>query len=155
MDLTSAPLPPLRADDHVRGAGTTVMYGSFACTRCAVEWLRRDDLVFRHFPVKAKHPRAPALAAAAEAAALQGAFWPFADSLMADQGRLEDPHLWARVERLGLDLDRFEADRRSEAVLARVKRDLHDGLRAGVTGTPALFKSAKSLDSPSSITEGS
>ena len=38
------------------------------------------------------------------------------DALFADQGRLEDPHLWARAERLGLDVDRFHADARSEAV---------------------------------------
>ena len=49
------------------------------------------------------------------------------DSLYADQGRLDDPHLWERCERLGLDLDRFEADRRSEAVAERVERDFRSG----------------------------
>ena len=44
------------------------------------------------------------------------------DALFADQGRLEDPHLWARAERLGLDVARFDADRRSDAVAARVAR---------------------------------
>jgi predicted DsbA family dithiol-disulfide isomerase len=43
------------------------------------------------------------------------------------------------VERLGLDLDRFEADRRGEAVAARVERDFRSGLRAGVMTTPTLF----------------
>ncbi len=37
------------------------------------------------------------------------------DALFADQGRLEDPHLWDRAERLGLDLARFDADRRGAA----------------------------------------
>ena len=95
--------------------------------------------VFRHFPVVSKHPRARVLAHAAEAAGLQGAYWEFHDSLYADQGRLDDPHLWARVERLRLDLDRFEADRRSEAVAERVERDFRSGVRAGVTSTPTLF----------------
>jgi predicted DsbA family dithiol-disulfide isomerase len=44
------------------------------------------------------------------------------------------------VERLGLDLDRFEADRRSDRVAARVRRDFESGIRAGVTGTPATFR---------------
>ena len=79
------------------------------------------------------------LAAAAEAAALQGAFWEFHDSLYADQGRLDDPHLWDRVRRLGLDLDRFEADRRAEPVAERVQRDFRSAIRAGVTSTPTLF----------------
>ena len=94
---------------------------------------------FRHFPVVSKHPRARVLAAAAEAAALQGAFWDFHDSLYADQGRLDDPHLWNRVRALGLDLDRFEADRRSDEVAARVERDFRSAIRAGVATTPTLF----------------
>ena len=95
--------------------------------------------VFRHFPVVSKHPRARVLAAAAEAAALQGAFWEFHDSLYADQGRLDDPHLWRRVRELGLDLDRFEADRRGEPVAERVQRDFRSAIRAGVVTTPTLF----------------
>jgi protein-disulfide isomerase len=100
---------------------------------------RRDvRLVFRHFPVKSKHPRAWPAACAAEAAALQGAFWEMHDALFGDQGRLEDPHLWARAERLGLDVERFDADRRSEAVQERVKRDFSSGVRAGVMATPTF-----------------
>jgi len=95
--------------------------------------------VFRHFPVVSKHPRARVLAAAAEAAALQGAFWEFHDSLYADQGRLDDPHLWDRVRSLGLDLDRFERDRRSDEVAARVQRDFSSAIRAGVTTSPTIF----------------
>ena len=120
-----------------------IEYGDYECPYCA----RTDELlgglavrrVFRHFPVVSKHPRARVLAAAAEAAALQGAFWDFHDSLYADQGRLDDPHLWDRARRLGVDLDRFDADRRSDAVAARVDRDFHSGVRAGVTTTPTLF----------------
>jgi protein-disulfide isomerase len=81
-----------------------------------------------------------ALARAAEAAALQGAFWPFHDSLYTDQGHIDDPHLWERCATLGLDVTRFDADRRSEAVAARVTRDVREGLRAGVTATPALLR---------------
>lgn len=95
--------------------------------------------VFRHFPVVSKHPRARVLAHAAEAAALQGAFWEMHDSLYADQGHLDDPHLWERCESLGLDLERFERDRRSGEVAARVDRDFRGGIRAGVVTTPALF----------------
>jgi protein-disulfide isomerase len=147
-DLRSAPVPPLRADDHVRGpagAPLVVFYGDYACPRCALAHARlravEDDvrLVFRHFALKAKHPRALALAHAAEAAGGQGAFWPFHDSLYEEPGRVDDPHLWARCERLGLDVERFEADRRAPAVAERVRRDVRDALRAGATGTPALW----------------
>jgi protein-disulfide isomerase len=120
-----------------------IEYGDYECPYCA----QTDALlagaavrrVFRHFPVVSKHPRARVLAHAAEAAALQDAFWDFHDSLYADQARIDDPHLWDRARRLGLDLDRFEADRRSEAVAERVERDFRSGVRAGVVTTPTLF----------------
>jgi protein-disulfide isomerase len=145
-ELTSAPVPAPRADDHARGpegGPLALFYADFACPRCAVAHERIRDsgmrVVFRHLALRAKHARAVALAHAAEAAALQGAFWPFADALYADQGRIDDPHLWTRCQRLGLDLGRFEDDRRSAAVAARVRRDVHEALRAGATTTPTLW----------------
>ena len=145
-DLRSAPPSPLRAADHVRGpAGAPVVfvYADFTCPRCAVAHERLRDVpvrrVFRHLALRAKHPRAIALARAAEAADAQGAFWPFHDELYADQGRQDDPHLWALAERLGLDLERFEADRRGDAAAARVERDTREALRAGAMHTPTLF----------------
>jgi protein-disulfide isomerase len=145
-DLRSAPVPPLREDDHVRGpqdAPLVFFYGDFACPRCAVEATRLHAaaarVVFRHFALKAKHERAVPLALAAEAAARQGAFWAFHDALYSDQGRIDDPHLWARCRALGLDVEAFERDRRDPAVAERVRRDVRDALRAGATTTPALF----------------
>jgi protein-disulfide isomerase len=137
-------VPPVGPDDHVRGQGRLVIvYGDYECPFCAAFDARLHELgvrlCFRHFPVRSSHPRAHAAACAAEAAALQGAFWAMHDALFADQGRLEDPHLWARAERLGLDVDRFDADRRSEAVVARVKAGFREGVRAGVATTPTAF----------------
>ena len=119
-----------------------IEYGSYECPYCA----KADELlsgvpvrrVFRHFPVVSKHPRARVLAHAAEAAGLQGRFWEMHDSLMADQAHLDDPHLWRRCETLGIDVARFDADRRSEAVEERVQRDFRSAIRAGVTTTPSL-----------------
>jgi protein-disulfide isomerase len=144
-ELTSAPLPPLSADDHVRGpedAVAVIVYGDFECPYCAA-LARNLDLVrlrvaFRHFPVRSSHPRARAAACAAEAAGRQGRFWEMHDLLFADQGRLEDPHLWARARTLGLDLEQFEADRRSADVEARVRRDFESGVRGGIVTTPTL-----------------
>ena len=145
-DLRSAPVPPLRDDDHVRGpadAPVTFFYADFTCPRCAVEARRLTEagarVVFRHFALKARHPRAVALALGAEAAGRQGAFWGLHDSLYADQGHIDDPHLWKRCEALGLDLDRFEADRRDAALAERVRADVRDAMRGGATTTPAIF----------------
>ena len=141
--MRSAPVPPPAPDDHIRGEGPLVIvYGDYECPYCAAELPTFEGvtLVFRHFPVVSKHPRSRRLAAAAEAAALQGHFWEMHDSLFADQGHLDDPHLWERAERLGLDLDRFEHDRRSDEVEARVDRDFRSGIAAGVMKTPTIFR---------------
>ena len=146
-DLRSAPVPPVAARDHVRGpAGgiELIEYGDFECPFCAVLASRLHNHkglahVFRHFPVRSSHPRAWAAACAAEAAALQGRFWEMHDLLFADQGRLEDPHLWRRARELGLDVERFESDRRGDTVAVRVREDFRAGVRAGVVTTPTVL----------------
>jgi protein-disulfide isomerase len=126
-----------------------VVYADYECPYCADADARLRALevqvCFRHFPVRSTHPRAVAAACAAEAAGLQGAFWEMHDALFADQGRLEDPHLWARAERLGLDVTRFDADRRSAPVAERVTGDFRAGIRAGVAATPTLFAGGRML----------
>jgi protein-disulfide isomerase len=145
-DLTSAPLPGLSDEDHVRGpagAPEAVLYADFECPYCAAAAQQLEGarlrLAFRHFPVRLSHPRAWAASAAAEAAGRQGRFWEMHDLLFADPGRLEDPHLWRRAEQLGLDIARFDAERRSPSVRDRVRRDFRSGVRAGVVTTPTIF----------------
>jgi len=145
-DLGSAPIPGVAPDDHLRGpldAPLVIEYADFECPFCAALSVRLGERalrrVFRHFPVRTSHPRAWPAACAAEAAGLQGRFWEMHDLLFADQGRLEDPHLWERAQTLGLDLERFDTERRSDAVVARVKRDFHSGVRGGVVTTPTVF----------------
>ena len=151
-DLRTAPPPPPCEDDHARGeAGTTpiLFYADFTCPRCALahERLARAGarVVFRHMALRAKHERAVPVACAAEAAAAQGAFWAFADALYGDQGRLDDPHLWARARSLGLDVERFDADRRDARNAARVQRDTRAALAAGATTPPTLFVGGRPL----------
>jgi protein-disulfide isomerase len=151
-NLGSAPPPEPSAEDHVCGpedAPLVIEYADFECPFCAAVTIRLDQAglrrLFRHFPVSSSHPRAWPAACAAEAAALQGSFWPMHDLLFADQGRLEDPHLWDRARRLDLDLAQFDSDRRSEAVMARVRRDFNSGVRAGVVTTPTLFAQGRML----------
>jgi protein-disulfide isomerase len=126
-------------DDHE----LVIVYSDFECPYCAAASLKLSRsglrIAFRHFPVRSSHPRAWPAACAAEAAALQGRFWEMHDLLFADQGRLEDPHLWDRARTLGLDLERFDADRRSPSVSARVREDFEAGVRGGIVTTPTLI----------------
>jgi protein-disulfide isomerase len=152
-DLSSALVPSVGPADHVRGDGPeAIVYLDLACPACAVTWLEVRELPLRlcvrHFPLARKRPRAPALHAAAEAAAMQreGAFWEMVDSIYANHGHIDDPHLWARAEDLGLALERFQRDRLSDSVATRVRRDFESGIRAGVVGTPTAFARGERLD---------
>jgi NhaA family Na+:H+ antiporter len=152
-DLTSAQVPPVGPEDHVRGEGLeVVLYVDLGCPHCAATWQGISDLplsiCFRHFPLASQHPRSPVLHAAAEAAALQDAFWPIVDRLFADRGRTDDPHLWEAASDLGLDLEGFQRDRRSPEVAARVQRDFRSGVRAGASSTPAAFVGGVAVTPP-------
>jgi len=145
-DLRSAPVPPLDGTDHVRGEPSwplVIIYADFTCPRCALAHARLREaplrIAFRHFAIAAKHPRAVPLACAAEAAALQGRFWEFHDALFADPAHSDDPHLWAHASALGLELERFERDRRSPELVALVREQTRAGMRAGVAVTPTLI----------------
>jgi len=140
---------PPRAKGDANAPVTIEEFGDLQCPPCAAlepelqklekEYGARLRIVFRHFPLTQMHPYALEAAQAAEAAGEQDAFWPMHDALYGDQGRLEDPHLWARAERLGLDVGRFHRDARSEAVRDRVQAHFRSGIRAGVATTPTLF----------------
>ncbi len=154
-ELTSAGVPPIGPDDHVRGAGReAIAYLDLACPQCASAWLGIRDLglrlCVRHFPVAAKRPRALPLHAATEAAGMQRpeAFWGMWDSIYADHGRLDDPHLWERARLLDLDVQTFDSDRRSGGVAARVRSDFETGIRAGVVATPTAFAGGRRISDP-------
>ena len=139
--------------DHVRGAANgrlLVEYGDYECpySRQAYREIQRLEhelgeamrFAFRHFPLTDIHPHAAGAAAAAEAAALQRRFWDMHDHLYHHQHALEDEDLSRYATDLGLDVERFDADRGAEAVLERVIRDFRSGMETGeVRGTPTLF----------------
>jgi protein-disulfide isomerase len=120
-----------------------VVYADFTCPRCALAHARLAQeplrVAFRHFALAAKHPRSLALAAAVQAAGLQGRFWELHDALFADPAHTDDPHLWAYAGELGLDLERFERERRSAEVHESVREQTRAGIRAGVVVTPTLL----------------
>src|SRR3954453_23885635 len=92
--------------DHIRGpAGAPLIleYGDYECpySRQAFRAIERVErqctggvrFAFRHFPLTDIHPHALAAAAAAEAASLQGRFWPMHELLFHRQHALEVDHL--------------------------------------------------------------
>jgi Na+/H+ antiporter NhaA len=149
VDLAE-PVDPER--DHVRGpldAPVTVLeYGDFECPYCGLaETALRELLhdfgdvayVWRHLPLNDVHPSAQQASEAAEAAALQGAFWEMHDLLLDHQDALGVPDLLGYAEQLGLDVERFEEDLRTRAGAAHVREDVDSADLSGVSGTPTFF----------------
>ena len=145
-------IPPVDHErDHVRGPAdasvTLVEYGDFQCPYCGLaepvvrELLGDADLrfVWRNLPLTDVHPQAQLAAEAAEAAAVQGAFWPMHDLLLDHQDKLRVMDLLRYAEQLGLDQERFHDDLMEHAYAGRVAENIDSADQSGVSGTPTFF----------------
>ena len=147
----AVPVDPER--DHIRGPQkgalvTLVEYGDFECPYCGRaepivrELIRQSGelrFVFRHLPLTEVHPHAQLAAEAAEAAAVQDAFWEMHDMLMDHQGALEVRDVVGYAAEIGLDADKFRADLRNHVGAYRVAEDIDSADLATVSGTPTFF----------------
>jgi protein-disulfide isomerase len=153
-------VPQLTADDHVRGpAGapvTLLEYGDYECPYCrgafrdVYQMLDRYPetvrFAFRNFPITQIHPHAEQAAEAAEAAAAQGMFWEMYELLLQPYADLDTESLVGYAETLGLDTGRFRADLDGHAYLARINRDVQEGVQNGVNATPKFYVNGERID---------
>ena len=101
-------------------------------------------LVFKNFPIR-NHKFAMPAAIAALAAEKQGKFWEFHDLLFKDYNRLNEQKVNEIARQLNLDMEKFEKDRKDPRIRAMINRDLAEGNRAGVRGTPTIFINGRLL----------
>jgi len=95
-------------------------------------------VVFKNFPLQ-NHKFAMKAAVAALAAESQGKFWEFHDLLFENYNKINDQKIQDIALALGLNQEEYEKKKKDPAIQAKVRRDLSDGRRAGVRGTPAVF----------------
>lgn len=84
-------------------------------------------------------------AIAAMSAGQQGKFWEYHDKVFENYSRLNNELLEQFAKDLGLDLDRFRKDRGNPKITSLINRDLREGSRIGVRGTPTIFVNGKRL----------
>jgi protein-disulfide isomerase len=101
-------------------------------------------LVFKNFPLR-NHKFAMQAATAALAAEKQGKFWEFHDLLFKDYNRLNEQKVKEIAQKLKLDMERFEKDRKDPRIRALINRDVSEGNRAGVRGSPTIFVNGRLL----------
>lgn len=157
-------------EDHIKGnkdaAITIVEYSDFQCPACAayepvvsqvLEELGEDArFVYRHFPLRQVHPNAQLAAQAAEAAAMQGAFYAMHDELFATQrswSNLEDPSTFFSdlAAKLELDTKQFTNDINSQEARNAVNEDFQSGSQSAVRGTPSFYVNGQKITNPQSV----
>ena len=131
---------------------TIAVFDDYECGYCArmeatfsqllARYPQKLKLVIKHYPLR-NHPRAREAAIAAIAAHLQGKFWEVHSQIFANQKDLSPQTLDQIAESFGLDMVQFKQDLLSQEVLALIVRDVREGQRIGVTGTPTIFINGK------------
>lgn len=131
---------------------TIIEFTDFQCPSCAQlhpvierlvsEFGNRVRLVVRDFPLS-QHADAPKAAEAAEAAREQGKYWEYVALLFRNQSALEVNKLKQYASELGLDRARFDAALDSSKFAGKVERDVTEGQRFGVNGTPTFYINGK------------
>jgi protein-disulfide isomerase len=164
------PPPPLRvqiaADGSLfRGPETApvaiVEFTDFHCPFCksvqpTLAQLRsrygeKVRLVHRDFPIDQLHPNARKAHEAARCANEQGKFWTYHDALYANAPKAGPADLKAYARDGGLDVSAFEHCLTNGKYQAAVQKDVDEGARLGVTGTPVFFINGRMLSGAQSL----
>lgn len=124
-----------------------VEFADFQCPHCRTAAAALDEIVkefgddvvvyFKYFPLGS--PFSDLAARAAQAAHLQGRFWPMHDLIFANQASLTSAKIDGFARQIGLNFERFKSDMESSAVQASILASRQEGMAAGVQGTPAIF----------------
>jgi len=131
---------------------TIVEFSDYQCPFCArhaqqtMSQIEREFVdtgkvryAVRNLPLEGIHPHAFQAAEAAECAGAQGKFWQMHTLLFANQRALGPADLPRHAGTLDLDVAAFTQclDRGEHA--AKVRKDVEDAHKAGLTGTPAFL----------------
>jgi protein-disulfide isomerase len=146
----------IHPDTAIKGARqaplTLVEFSDYQCPFCGRYFrqtfpeIERDYIstgklsyAFRDFPLDQIHPQASEAAEVARCAGDQGKYWAMHDRLFTEQAALAKKDWAAHGRAVGLDEAQLKACLESNRHAAAVRRDLTEGLRAGVRGTPTFF----------------
>ena len=150
---TTGSLAPASAPRTGIGPVTVVEFADYECPACQavapeLQQLVTDGsitLVYRYFPLP-QHSLAVLAAQAAQAASLQGKFWPMHDLLFSTHAAWENmssdearAYFGGLASQAGLDVQRWQTDITSPAVGEAVSSDAAAAKALGLPGTPSIF----------------
>lgn len=167
---SNAELLTVASDDWVKGSTTSsialIEYLDFECEVCAAyepvvtqlaeEFKTEVRFVSRYFPLPG-HKNSEQAALAVEAAGKQGKYWEMRQALFDNQkswgGKaLPEPSLFETyAAQIGLNMDQYKKDVVSQEVRERVNRDLKNGEKLFVDGTPTFYLNGQKLNNPRTV----
>jgi len=134
---------------------TLAEFSDFQCPYCrglfptlqkiALDYKDKVRIVYLQFPLADIHPQALKAAEASLCAFDQGKFWEMHDAMFADQANLGIEDLKRKAAGLSLNIESFGACLESGKHFDDVRNDVREGVKAGVSGTPALFVNGRML----------
>jgi protein-disulfide isomerase len=133
---------------------TIVEFSDFQCPYCKLsvpmikeilaKYPGKVKVVYRDYPGP-NHPHAQQAAEAAQCAGDQGKFWEYHDSLFDRQAPGTGWNFTQLAKEIGLNQDAFATCLNTGHYREEVAKDLHDGLKLGVTSTPTFFINGRPL----------
>lgn len=147
---------------------TLIEYGDFQCPACGQfhpllkqlkeEYKGKVTFQFRHYPLTEIHQNALISSRAAEAAGMQDKFFEMHDQLYENQQSWSTstnptPIFEGYAERLGLDMDKFRTDMRSEQTNSAVQADRNYAKAQGYQSTPTFVINDQKIENPQSLEE--
>jgi protein-disulfide isomerase len=146
IDITGAP-----ARGGQNAPLTLVEFSDYQCPSCGYyianvypklnrDYVRTGKVRYavKNFPIESVHPLAFKAHEAAMCAAEQGKFWEMHDRLFANQQGLQQEFLEQYAGQAGLVSAMFRLCVASGRAAAFVRRDMAEGVAAGVQGTPTI-----------------
>jgi len=139
----------------VKAPVTIVKFEDFHCPFCKKvqptlaqvlsKYGEKVRLVHRDFPIDGIHPAARKAHEAARCANEQGKFWQYHDVLYANAPKADAADLKSYAREVGLDVPAFEKCVANGEFRDVVQKDVEEGTRLGVNGTPAFFINGRLL----------
>jgi len=139
----------------VKALVTIVKFEDFHCPFCKKvqptlaqvlsKYGEKVRLIHRDFPIDGIHPAARKAHEAARCANEQGKFWQYHDVLYANAPKADAADLKSYAREVGLDVPAFEKCVANGEFRDVVQKDVEEGTRLGVNGTPAFFINGRLL----------
>ena len=139
---------PARVRGNPKAPVMIVEFSDYQCPYChqaeptvaaiLAKYGDKVSLAYRDYPLRNIHDHAEIAAEASRCALEQGKFWDYHDQLF-KATNLDKDSLVGYAKEAKLDDKQFEGCLTSEKYKAQIDKDLEEGRKAGVNGTPAFF----------------